>query len=83
MEVIVFYLLMLQKYINWKRKILKWKKYLLCLGNISGDFSANNMNKTGLNGCVYNFSVYYTAFDTSNIIDIQKYLIKKHIKCLG
>ena len=26
------------------------KKYPLCLGNISGDFSANNMKKTGLNG---------------------------------
>ena len=50
----------------------------MCLGNISGDFSANNMKKTGLNGCVYDFSVDYRAFDTSNIIDIHKYLMKKH-----
>ena len=28
------------------------------------------MKKTGLNGCVYDFSVDYRAFDTNNIIDI-------------
>ena len=50
----------------------------MCLGNISGDFPANNMSKTGLNGYVYDFSVDYRAFDTSNIIDIHKYLMKKH-----
>ena len=43
----------------------------LCLGNISGDFSANNMKKIT---CVYNFSVNCT----SNIINIHKYLMKKH-----
>ena len=31
------------------------KRYPLCLRNISGDFSANNMKKTGLNRCVYSF----------------------------
>ena len=59
----------------------------MSLGNIPGDFSASNMktkqkNKkketTGLNGCVYDFSVDYRAFDTSNIIDIHKDLMKKH-----
>ena len=50
----------------------------MCLGNISGDFSANNMKKTGLNGCVYNFSANYRTFNISNIIDIYKYLMKKH-----
>ena len=35
------------------------------------------MKKTGLNGYVYDFSVTYRVFDTSNIIDIHKYLIKK------
>ena len=38
------------------------------------------MEKTGLNGCVYNFVVDYRAFDTSNIIDIHKHLMKKHDK---
>ena len=27
---------------------------------------------------MYDFSVHHRAFDTSNIIDIHKYLIKKH-----
>ena len=30
-----------------------------CLGNISKDFSVDNMKKTGLNGYVYDFSVGY------------------------
>ena len=36
------------------------------------------MKTTGLNACVYDFSVDYTTFDTSNTIDIHKYLMKKH-----
>ena len=32
---------------------------LLCLGNISKDWSTDNMKKTGLNGYVYEFSVDY------------------------
>ena len=52
------------------------EKYSLCLGNILGDFSANNLKKTGLNGCLYDISVDYRLFDTSNI-DIHKYFIKK------
>ena len=83
MEAIVLYLLMLQK-ISIQSKRFWNKKYRLCLGNISGDFGTNNMRKTGLNGCVYNFSVAYRAFDTSDIIDNHKYLMKKHDieKCL-
>ena len=52
--------------------------YALCLGNISGDCSANNMKKTGLNGCVYDFSVDYRGLNTSNILDIHKNLMKKN-----
>ena len=33
----------------------------LCLGNISKDFSIDNMKKTGLNGYVYDFTVDYDA----------------------
>ena len=55
------------------------KKYPLCLQNISKDFTANNLKKkTGINGYVYEFSVDYNVIDTSNIIDIHKYLTKKH-----
>ena len=54
------------------------KIYTLCLGNISGNCSANNMKKTGLNRCVYDFSLDYKTFDTNNVIDIHKYLMKNH-----
>ena len=36
------------------------------------------MTKKGLNEYVYNFSVDYNIIDTSNIINIHKYLMKKH-----
>ena len=35
----------------------------LCLGNISRDWSADNMKKTGFNGYFYYFSVDYDATD--------------------
>ena len=34
----------------------------LCLGNISKDWSTDNMKKTGLNGYVYEFNVNYINF---------------------
>ena len=69
---------MLQKYISSKQKNSEIKKYTLCLGNISKDFTAINMKKTGINRYVYEFSVDYNIVDTSNIINIHKYLMKKH-----
>ena len=50
----------------------------MCLRNISVDFSANSMTKTGLDGSVHDFSVNYSIIDTSNIIDMHEYLMKKH-----
>ena len=38
----------------------------LCLGNISKDWSADNMKKTGLNGYVYEFNVDYNDFNKLN-----------------
>ena len=43
----------------------------LCLGNISKDWSTDNMKRTGFNGYVYNFSVDYNATD----VDILKTFI--------
>ena len=48
----------------------------LCLGNISKDFSVDNMKKTGLCGYVYDFSVDYDAIVVDDILDIHKYLMK-------
>ena len=50
----------------------------LCLGNISKDWSVDNMKKTGLKGYVYDFSVDYDAIAVSDILDIHKYLMGKN-----
>ena len=50
----------------------------LCLGNVSKDFSASNMKKTGLTGHIYDFSVDYDSIDVDDILDIHKYLMKKN-----
>ena len=49
----------------------------LCLGNISKDFTGDNIKKSGLNGYVYDISVDYDAIAFDDILDIHKYLIKK------
>ena len=51
---IAIYLLMIQKLLNSKKKILK-------LRHISKDWSVDNMKNAGLNGYVYDFSVDYNA----------------------
>ena len=50
----------------------------LCLGNISKDFSVDDMKKIGLNGCVYDFSADYDTTAVDDILDIHKYLMKKN-----
>ena len=49
----------------------------LCLGNISKDWSVDNLKKTGLNGYVYDFSVSYDAADVDDRLHIHKYFMKK------
>ena len=62
---------------KFKGKYSEIVAILLCLGNISKDWSADNMKKTGLNGYVYDFSVDYDATNVDDILDIHKYVIKK------
>ena len=50
----------------------------LCSGNISKDWSRDNLKKTGLNRYVYDFSVDYEAISVDNILDIHNYLMKKN-----
>ena len=66
------------KIYQFKAKDLEIKKYPLCLGNILKYFTAINMKKRGLSGYVSKFSVDFNIIDTNNIINIHKYLIKKH-----
>ena len=51
---------------------------LLCLGNISKDWSTDNMTKTGLTSYVYDFSADYSAVTVDDIKDIHNYLMKKN-----
>ena len=48
------------------------------IGNISKDWSVDNMKKNRLKGYVYDFSVDYDAIGVSDILDIHKYLMKKN-----
>ena len=50
----------------------------LCLGNISKDWSADNMKKTGFTGYVYDFSADYDAITVDDIKDIHQYLMRKN-----
>ena len=50
----------------------------LCLGNISKDWSIDNMKRTGFNGYIYDFSEEYDATDIDDIEDIHKYLMKEN-----
>ena len=52
--------------------------YSLCLGNVSKDWSQDNMKKAGFNGYIYDFSADYNAIAIDDIKDIHKYLMKKN-----
>ena len=64
--------------IKFKAKDSEIAAYPLCLGNISKEWSLDDMKKTGLKGYVYDFSVDYNAIAVADILDIHKYLIKKN-----
>ena len=53
----------------------------LCLGNISNDWSTDNLKKTGLTGYVYDFSADYNAIAIDDIKVIHKDLMKKMVLC--
>ena len=71
-------------FVNGRRQ-LKFKakddqivKEILCLGNISDDWTAANAQKTGLWGEIYHFAVSYTSANIDDIYNIHRYLMKKH-----
>ena len=63
------------KIYQFKAKDLKIKPYLLCLGNLSKDFSINKMKLSRLNGYVYGSPVDYNIININDILDICKSLI--------
>ena len=73
------YLFVIGTEINkFKGKDSEIVRYPLCLGNISKDFSVDNMKKTGLNGYIYDCSVDYDAITVDDKLDIHKYLMEKN-----
>ena len=72
MEQAVIYLLIIQKLLNLKQKIL----ILLQLCCVLETFQKTS-KYTGLNGYVYDFSVDY-AIAVDDIKDLHKYLMKKN-----
>ena len=49
----------------------------LCLGNVSKDWSEDNITKKGLKGYIYDFNVDCGATDVDDIVDVHNYLMKK------
>ena len=79
MKQIVIYLLMVQKFVKAKDSAIVASP--LCLGNISKDWSNDNMKKTELTGYVYDFSADYNIVTVDDIKTIHNYLMKKMILC--
>ena len=68
--------------VKFKAKDSKIVASPLCLENISKDWSADNMKKTGLNGYVYKFNVDYKHIKkpdiTNNMPLIRRYFMLKY-----
>ena len=71
-------------FVNGKQE-LKFKakddqivKEILCLGNISDDWTTANAKKTGFYGTIYDFAVDYTKIGIGDIYNVHRYLMKKN-----
>ena len=69
------------KIYQFKTKASEIKDYTLCFGNISKNFTINNMknriSEGGDGGCCKLFSIDFNPIDTNNILGIHKHLMKK------
>ena len=63
---------------KFKAKDFEVVPSLLCLANISKDWSTDNIKRTGFTGYVYDFRVDYATADIDDIKDIHKYLMNKN-----
>ena len=64
--------------IKFKAKDSEILAYSLCLGNVSKDWSQDNMKKTAFNGYIFDFSTDYNAITVSDIQNIHNYFMKKN-----
>ena len=66
------------EFYKFKAKVSEILVGKIYLGNLSKDWSVDNMKKTGFTGYVYDFSVDYDSVAVDDIKDIHKYLMKKN-----
>ena len=64
--------------IKFKTKYSEIVASPFCLGNISKDWSTDNLKKTGLTDYVDDFSRDYNAIAVDDVKDIHNYLMKKN-----
>ena len=65
--------------LKYKSSVDYLDRNLLCVGNISSDWSLINGRKTGLYGNVYEFAIDHVSLSgVKTIYDIHRYLMKKH-----
>ena len=65
--------------LTFKSSVNYLDRNLLCVGNISSDWSLANGTETGLYGNVYEFAIdYVPLIGVKAIYDIHRYLMKKH-----
>ena len=65
------------KVYQFKAKNSEIKYYRPSLGNISKDFTINDIKNTKSRGVVNFFYVDFNPIDTNDIVDIHKYLMEK------
>ena len=77
MEQIVIYLLMVKKFINLWKMFWNYSNFIMSRKHFKRLF-VNNVKDIELNWYVYDWSVDYDAIAIVDILDIQKYLMKKN-----
>ena len=64
---------------QFKTKHSEILPYPLCVGNISRDYTNDNMKKTRFNGYMFDSSINYNTIEAINTVDVHKYLMKNFI----
>ena len=64
--------------LEFKAKDDQIVREILCLGDISDDWTIANAQKAGFWGEIYDFAVDYTSTNIGDINNIHRYLMKKH-----
>ena len=74
----LIYLLMIQKLLNLRRKILKLQQFHYLQEMFQQNFFVDNIKQSGIKAYVYDFSDDCDTFAVNDILGIHKYLMKKN-----